>query len=376
MRKKIIFTVSILFIAFIAVEAILRVWLFQFASPGIFSRLVFYEETPSYQRKYSPHPYLNYGLTPGYRSRFSNNKHNSLGYRGDEISALKTEGVFRIVAIGGSTTYTAMVEDYRSAYPFLLQEILREKYGYRDVEVINAGVGGYSTHENLINLAFRVLDLDPDMVIIHEGINDVHSRLVLPSSYRGDNSGRRKQWTPFKPNLLQQSILFRMLNVWFKWWPENYRLESFVDAPTAAPGALGPDKRTGGDPMEILDENPPVYFARNLRNMLAIARENDMGVVLTTNAYCPEVGDYAATAHYRKGFEQHNDIVRQIAAQNNVPLFDFAKQMPRDREYWHDGRHVNAVGSELKAGLFARFLVDNGLLPAETKSAGVISYPK
>jgi lysophospholipase L1-like esterase len=61
------------------------------------------------------------------------------------------------------------------------------------VQVINAGVGGYNCWEVLINLELRVLDLDPDLIIIYEGRNDVRAGLVEPASYRGDDSGRRKQ---------------------------------------------------------------------------------------------------------------------------------------------------------------------------------------
>ena len=47
-----------------------------------------------------PMPYLNYIPSPDYPD------HNRLGYRGPEITIPKPEGVFRIVAIGGSTTYS------------------------------------------------------------------------------------------------------------------------------------------------------------------------------------------------------------------------------------------------------------------------------
>ena len=56
-----------------------------------------------------------------------------------------------------------------------------------------------------------MLDLDPDVIIIYKGGNDVHARLVEPASYRGDDSGHKKQWDLPRIFLLKHSALFRVL---------------------------------------------------------------------------------------------------------------------------------------------------------------------
>jgi hypothetical protein len=45
-----------------------------------------------------------------------------------------------------------------------------------------------------------------------------------------------------------------------------------------------------------------------------------------------------------------------------MPFFDFASVMPKDKKYWRDGRHVNALGAEKMAELFAEFIHENGLI--------------
>jgi lysophospholipase L1-like esterase len=82
------------------------------------------------------------------------------------------------VAIGGSTTYTIKVEDDDKTFTQQLEWIIANDYGYRNVEVINAGVGGYTSWESLINLEFRVLNLQPDLIAVYHGVNDIHARLV------------------------------------------------------------------------------------------------------------------------------------------------------------------------------------------------------
>ena len=69
----------------------------------------------------------------------------------------------------------------------MLEKILVEKYKYENIEVINAGVPGYTSWETLINFQFRVLDIEPDLIIIYHGTNDTHARLVLPKFYQSDN---------------------------------------------------------------------------------------------------------------------------------------------------------------------------------------------
>ncbi len=126
----------------------------------------------------------------------------------------KPPAVYRIACLGGSTTYGDGVDDWRLTYPALLQDSLRA-WGVSEVEVVNAGVPGYSSYESVINLEFRVLDLHPDLVFFYEAINDVYPRLVWPpSAYLGDNSGFLGDKWPFEgPSLLERSTLARAIMI-------------------------------------------------------------------------------------------------------------------------------------------------------------------
>ena len=135
-----------------------------------------------------------------------------MGYRNDEFPLEKPDGVYRIVALGGSSTYDVAIEDNAATFTAQLEKLLKEDYGYQNVQVINAGVPGYNSWEMLVNLEFRVLDLNPDLVIIYEGVNDVHARLVEPSAYRGDDLGRRQAWQAPRVALWEHSALLRILS--------------------------------------------------------------------------------------------------------------------------------------------------------------------
>lgn len=357
LRAKLLLFVITLFVCFAISELGAWIWLYHIADAEEFSRIALYESVKEEHRMFSPHHYLNYSNTPNYRSRDGLNRHNSLGFRGDESEVPKPKGRFRIVALGGSGTYTIKVKDYKKSFTALMERELKEKYSYENVEVINGGVGGYNSWESLINLQFRVLDLEPDLLVIYDAINDVHARLVVPQTYSGDNSGERKQWSRPPLSLWERSVLLRIANNRLKIFSMRHiGLEAYVNADTSY-------MYLREDPMRVLEENKPIYFQRNLENMIAIARQHKIGIVLSTWAHSPLIGDYVSLPPYQKGVAENNEVIRKVAGEQNVPLFDFAAVMPTDKKYWHDGRHVNELGSQLKAELFAKFLDEQGLIP-------------
>src|SRR5687768_393049 len=218
-----------IFLTFFLLEITARVWLNYLATPDQYDRYVLFTSIESKDFAWTPHPYLSYYPTPNYRR--GQTFHNSLSYRNDEFSLEKPSGVYRIVALGGSSTYDVRIEDNAATFTAQLEKLLKENYGYQNVQVINAGVPGHNSWEILVNLEFRVLDLDPDLVIIYEGTNDVHARLVEPSAYRGDNSGRRQAWQVPRVALWEQSALLRILSRTMN-MTRQVSVDDFVSSPT------------------------------------------------------------------------------------------------------------------------------------------------
>lgn len=347
-------------LTFFLLEVMARVWLNYMATPEQYDRYVLFTSIPPEELAWTPHPYLSYYPTPNYRK--GRTIHNSLGYRGDEFSLEKPNGVYRIVALGGSSTYDVRIEDNANTFTAQLEKLLKEDYGYQTVQVINAGVPGYNSWEILGNLEFRVLDLDPDLVIIYENTNDVHARLVEPSAYRGDDSGRRQVWQAPRVALWEQSALLRIASRLTN-RTRQVSVDDFVSSPTYVSWPFEYRLAEDGlDPTEILAENPPVYFRRNLENMIAIAEEQGAEIMFATWAHSPYLNDYASQEYFQHGFEQNNEVIKEVASRHQIPLFDFAAVMPQDADYWADGRHSNEAGALLKARLFAEFIDAEGLI--------------
>lgn len=362
-KKEISLLLISLIICFVLLEVGARAYVCSFADSDLRSRVLFPGQC-GLNSKYEPHHYLNYHGTPNYQSEDNLNMHNSLGFRGPEIETPKPEDIYRIVTVGGSTTYSTGVANWEDDFARKLQKNLQDTYNYSSIEVINAGLGGWNSWESLINLEFNVINLEPDLIIIYHGANDVHARILNPTNYKSDNSGLREQWEFPKTPLIFKSILARILS-----GTKPVSLIDITNTPTSAEGVeyTGFMEILNATPFEAVQKNPPIYFERNLRSMIAIAEEFESKVILATWAYNSEIGgrDHASLPHYELGFEENNEAVKKVAEAKKVPLYDFNSEMPRNLTYWEDGMHLNVGGVELKAKLFTQFIQDNHLIDFE-----------
>ena len=319
--------------------------------------------------RYSPHHYLGYIPTPNLAQ--GENRNNALGFRGEEISLVKPEGVYRIVAVGGSTTYSVDVEDYRDSYPYQLGDYLRAS-GFDQVEVINAGVGSYASYHNFINIQFRVLPLQPDLIIVYQGYNDVHTRFVYPySEYLGDNSGYIASFVTdtIMPDILEYSTALRIVGIRANLTKPHSALDwhRFKLASSSQRDEFLSQWRTGVYPsglfaettaMDMLRNNPPVHFERNLESMVGLAKQHAVDLLLVTFVTSTEFNlPPVASNEYIFALKQHNDLTRAVAEGNDVPLFDLEAVFPADRSLFTDGRHMTVEGNRIRAQLMGDFII-------------------
>ncbi len=344
----------------LVLEGVLRVWFTVFGTETDRVNYVYsVDEVLNKYNRFRGEPYVNFGLSPNHPD------HNARGYRSPELTTPKPDGTFRIFAIGGSTTYGISLINAES-YPTQLQRILRDEYGYTNVEVINAGVPQYATYENLINFQLKILDDEPDMLITYEGINDVVTRLVDPAFYTGENP-MRGIWDTSRITRIP-FVLVRFVGANTGLLPRPGVLDSAISNVSNVQRCTDATfcENLGLSPVEVLEANPPRYFERNLRHLVILAQANDVQVVMSTWAYYPEESNgslYMTYPQMQMGANQHNVITQALAEEYDLPLIDFAQNVPYDADLWQDGLHLSAKGAEEQARQYARFLVDNDLLP-------------
>ncbi|MDP6436745.1 MAG: GDSL-type esterase/lipase family protein [Gammaproteobacteria bacterium] len=319
---------------------------------------------------YYVHPYSAYNLKPGY-SKERGERINNLGFRGEDISPEKPAGTYRIVAIGGSTTF-AVYQHWSDAYPVYLQKNLQERLQTDKIEVINAGLTGSTTAESLHRLFYQILPLDPDMVVIYHGFNDLFPRIF--NDYQEDYFHWRRSNTHNPPGLTRfetYRIALKVLNpVAFS---DNYDLTNMVWKTENLPNS-------DDDRLANFFASDSGAFERNLDYMITSLQARGVQPVLATFAIRPDIvhwNDYLPAFAWEEGIRQNNAAIERVAAARDVPLVPFAEEvadLPKVNLWrgmrrgccYTDSIHFSPEGNKIKAGIFTATvapLVRQGMQP-------------
>lgn len=114
---------------------------------------------------------------------------NSQGFRDYEYLMKKPDGMFRIAAIGDSVTFGKGVT-LNETYSKVLEEKLNHVCD-KKVEVLNFGVYGYNTAQEVATIREQALKFDPDVIVVLYVLNDpdvefeftVTDAKVTPTAY-------------------------------------------------------------------------------------------------------------------------------------------------------------------------------------------------
>ncbi len=159
---NIIVLIASLFISLIFLEIILR-----FIVPLPLACTLLDEDKELVYRNKANIDYLD--KNPEYRVRYSTNNN---GIRDSEIlKSNKGEKELRIFTIGDSFTY-GLGLNLEETFQFKLENKLKDNLN-KDINVINAGVGGYGSKQSLELLRIEIENYQPDIVLFSFYNNDV-----------------------------------------------------------------------------------------------------------------------------------------------------------------------------------------------------------
>ena len=100
---------------------------------------------------------------------------NSLGFRGEDFSPEKPDNVYRIFMIGGSTMFGHGATSDQTTIPGYIQEFFQNHDVEFKIEIINGGIQGADSFNELDLIKTRLLELDPNMILIYDGWNDLRT---------------------------------------------------------------------------------------------------------------------------------------------------------------------------------------------------------
>jgi lysophospholipase L1-like esterase len=334
--------------------------------PSLAKRLVelaAYGETKIPQ-SIAPHPYLLYvnqpgplclrkpggiptGALLGSPDCRSAGQIDLFGLRGPEIQKEKKPGVLRILFLGGSTTYSVSVADYRDTWPWQLGQMI-QKETELSIEVLNAGLPYATTAENLAAYVFRYRYLQPDVVVIETGLNDQVATWYPnydPEYTHFRSPGAWWNPTPREKRLLRSNIA----KIVYVYW-----LNRFVNVYSAHPYQYELlDRR---ETLERVRTNSMEGFRRNLDLLVTLAKSDGRGVLLVGPLQArqenlakgrPELQGMEQILE--EGIERHRAVIQEIARARQVQMVAPRIGQFRD-EMFTDNAHLTPAGEKVKAG--------------------------
>jgi hypothetical protein len=274
---------------------------------------------------------------------------NNFGFIGRDFAYAKPAGVIRIAALGASTT--------ADGYPAMLEEYLNARVAAQSnrFEVMNFGVGYWTSAHVLVNFVLNVVDFAPDYIIVHQAANDEHAR-APEAEFRGDYSHYLKVFQPPRiadRYILRVSVPYRALKFYLNPNPEWM----FVEAASQI-------RRT--EPQRALNARELGVFRRNIETIIDVASVRQIKVVLTTMPRSTDeryshlfASKVLSTAPNH--IDQFNEVLRSIAAKHDRLLFvDLDKLMTgKDNHLFLDLVHVNDTGRRMKAEYLGTRIIED-----------------
>jgi lysophospholipase L1-like esterase len=322
---------------------------------------------------------------------------NGQGMRDDrEIQIQKPDNVFRIAVLGDSYAEALQVDVAKTFWRILENRLLQCGYGGgKRIEVLNFGVSGYSTAQELITLKTRVAKFKPDLVLLaFLSGNDVrdNSREIAgpyPRPYFTLDNGRLIEDTSFREHWifrLKSSLPWQ----WFQSASDYSRLIQLVNKvknvagqPLSAPRSEGGVEEIGLDDHIYLSIPPPVWeqawqlteaLVAEVQREAARQRASFLLVTLTNPGQVPPDSE-AMRRHAIKLGEKDlfypERRMRALVAREGIDAVFLAELFARYAEehkvFLHGfpntqmgGGHWNETGHALAADLIAKHLCAKG----------------
>jgi lysophospholipase L1-like esterase len=273
-----------------------------------------------------------------------------------------------IAFLGGSTTECVYVDE-DNRFPYLAGRLLEQQTRLK-VNSYNAGRSGNNTLHCLNVLLNKVVNLNPDIVVLMENINDL-AILMYDKTYWNDH--------PSRSPLLEKPPTFKTVG---RDLEQTFHLVRDLTFPNLSRelkqwslfGGQGKkDEFHGVRGKKItIDQDVLVReFSLNLQTFINICRAREITPVLMTQAsrltespdpliqkamQSLEVSQGITYTDFKGAFDRLNQTIRDVGAKNQVLVIDLAREIPPVKDNIADVAHFNDRGSRLVAARIAAAL--------------------
>jgi hypothetical protein len=357
-RKVLLFITAfalVLIASLLLAEAIVRLVVFR--DDSVYQSIYEALTHPYSQPAYIPQAYLNYINHPGLKNGRGEKAVNQMGLRyTKEVSVLKPDSTFRILFIGGSTTF-GDVDDTFDMFPALLEKQLKDSIriinpAFKQIECLNAGVHALCSAEILTHYLFKYQYLEPDLIVVHTGVNDAFAYCgINHSKYQPDYHNWRRSFKGLKNISSTERKLFRskLFALFYIRWQFSDYLETSLE-------------KNGfyhftNDYLWFdigSDSIPKRYnaFYQNIQHLILAAKQNGHPVLLMPDVIDSTRMPAPFNEKLPEGLRIHKSYLQELAAIHGVHIVLLNEQDFPSKLFecaGEDGIHANAEGEKIKA---------------------------
>jgi lysophospholipase L1-like esterase len=306
-------------------------------------------------------------------AHFGGSQINSLGFRGPETVVPKPVSTVRVAFIGDSTTYCAEVSNNENAWPHLVAEQLHAKWPSVNVDYVNGGVPGYTARTSLRNLQARVAPLDPDIIVIYQGFNDMSGNALDLAIKQGIVLRPTEQsltW-PSRYSLLWYLVEKNLL-VWEHQLNASSRVNKLV---VNEDSMVEPFRRDFDDLVKASKRVTPVVAVATLS--ARIRREQTLAEQAQSAQTILYTMPYISVPDIVPLLDKYNEAILSVSSENGVLIVSDEQTIPGTAEYFHDSAHFSDKGSHFMAQRVSRELIRSRVVEeVMTRNSTALSYPR
>ena len=281
---------------------------------------------------------------------------NKFGHHDNDFPLAKSDNEFRALMLGDSITMGHGVTR-EETYSNQLEGILEKaRSAYGNFQIINAGVQGYSTFQEL-NVLKKSMRFKPDFVAVGFCMNDVQEPFVINKDFGGvgiDYHGVTQVFNLFTSYLINETGYGRIIQTWrarpeYANWCRDREIDDVKYMASSARD--NPHISAGWD--NVLS---------SLEELYELTAQNDINAVLLIFPHTFQL--------MNEDLQQPQRILRAHAKQNNVDFIDFTTffenltsgQKDKVERYFLDLDHYTPEGHNLVARKIGHYLQEREYL--------------
>ncbi|NHZ86242.1 MAG: hypothetical protein GWP19_10225, partial [Planctomycetia bacterium] len=283
----------------------------------------------------------------------------------------------KIVFLGGSTTECMYVTE-NNRFPYLTGQLIEEKTN-KQINSYNMGGSGNSSIHSLDILLNKIMPMKPDIVVIMHAAND-YAILAYDHTYWPVGTPRSELITinDYFPKIPKETFIWHLKGLFKTIYPNIYQKIFLLKERIIHPQAqkqIKPYDEWEGRRQYIKDRDFDFMqkeFRWALQMLVISSKTHDILPILMTQAnrfkenpdkfiiesMAPILSAGISYQTFKKEYDTFNEIVREVARTNEIPLIDLAKLVPQEKEYMYDVMHYNDTGSKFVAKIISEQLVD------------------